>query len=404
MNNFEKEIIEIAEKKLERGESTEKIFRPRLGTGGNFEDVFFWDTAFTAMWAKYYSDILPVEQSMDNLYRLQDDDGFISRQYRPDTATKWSKEHPISFAPPVLSWFELDFFHLKGNLERLKKVYPHLKKHHFFCMTNYQREDGLFIGDPFGCGMDNLPRWPRDWAGDEQGLALSCEHIHPSFRNSNILRDEKGYSLWFSWNWQAAYIDMSAQMAFNALCLKQIAEILKIPDDAEKFSLSHKRIKITINEKCWSNEHKFYFDLGYDKQVQRFHIGSFWTLIAEIVPEDYLESYLEHLENPEKFGRQVPVPTLAFDDPDYNPKGGYWHGSSWPPTTYMVLKGLKKVGADSLAEKLAAKYCDAVEELYAKTGTLWENLSPEAAVPGTPAQPDFCGWAGLVLAIQKEIL
>lgn len=404
MSNLEKAVVKIAQRKLEGGESTEKIHRPRLGTGGNFEDVFFWDTAFTAMWAKYYSDVLPVEQSMDNLYRLQDDDGFISRQYRPDTETKWSKEHPISFAPPVLSWFELDFFNLKKDFERLKNVYLHLKNHHAFCMENYQRKDGLFVGDPFGCGMDNLPRWPRGWDGDEEGLALAEEYIHPSFADSKLLRDENGYYTHFSWNWQAAYIDMSSQMAFNALCLKQIAEILEKNEDAEQFEFMHKRIKDVINEKCWSQEHNFYFDLGFDKQIDRFHIGAFWTLIAGIVPEERVDSFIAYLTDPEKFDRPVPVPTLAFDDPDYNPKGGYWHGSSWPPTTYMVVKGLQSVGAEELAKKLGAQYSDAVTELFEKTGTLWENMSPESFVPGKPAQPDFCGWAGLVLAIQKEIL
>ena len=404
MNNLEKKIVEIAQRKLEQGISSDKIFRPRLGTGGNFADIFLWDTTFTAMWAKYYADDLPVDQSMDNLYRLQDEDGFICRQYLPTGEAIYAKKHPISFAPPVLSWLELDYYKFKGDRERLRQVYPYLKKHNSFCLATYQNKDGLFTGDPFGCGMDNLPRWPRDWQGDDQGMPIMPEHVHKDHRNPSLyFKDGKGLDQ-FSWNLQAAYIDMSAQMAFNALCLREIAEILKISDDAEQFGLIHKRIKNTINKKCWNNDHKFYFDLGYDKQIERFHIGSFWTLIADIVPKDNLDPFLSKLVDPEKFGRSVPIPSLAFDDPDYDPKGGYWQGSSWPPTTYMALKGLKKVGAGDLAKKLASKYCDAVEKLFAKTGTLWENLSPEAAVPGQPSQPDFCGWAGLVLAIQKEIL
>jgi hypothetical protein len=404
MNTLEQAVLQIAQKKLEHGEINDKIFRPRLGTGGFFEDVFFWDTAFTTMWAKYYSDVLPVEQSMENLYRLQSDDGFISRQYTPDAESKWSNKHPVAFAPPVLSWFELDFFKLKKDVERLKNVYPHLKKHHFFCMDNYQRDDGLFTGDPFGCGMDNLPRWPRGWNGDNQGLGLTHEHVHPSLHDSPWLTDEQGYFTCFSWNWQAAYIDMSAQMALNALCLKQIADILEQPADAERFTTIHQNLKDAINEKCWSDAHSFYFDLGFHQQVERFHIGAFWTLIADIVPENRLQLFVSSLTDPDKFGRPVPVPSLAFDDPDYQPEGGYWRGSSWPPTTYMVLKGLKVAGADKLAKNLAAKYCGTVAEVFDKTGTFWENLSPETLAPGKPAQPDFCGWAGLVLAIQKEIL
>ena len=48
---------------------------------------------------------------------------------------------------------------------------------------------------------------------------------------------------------------------------------------------------------------------------------------------------------------------------------------------------------------------EAVLRVFEDTGTLWENLSPDAREPGDPAQPDFCGWAGLgSVAIPHEFL
>ncbi len=73
--------LQIAEEKLDRARSDQLVQRPRLGTGGNFNDIFFWDTAFTVMWARFYRDRLPVEASLDNLYRLQEPNGLINRQY-----------------------------------------------------------------------------------------------------------------------------------------------------------------------------------------------------------------------------------------------------------------------------------------------------------------------------------
>ena len=101
----------------------------------------------------------------------------------------------------------------------------------------------------------------------------------------------------------------------------------------------------------------------------------------------------------------VPVATLARDDPDFQPAGHYWRGSSWPPTTYMVLAGLRHVGRESLAREIAERYVAAVLQVFEDTGTLWENLAPDAQRPGEPAQRDFCGWAGLgSVAIPHEFL
>ena len=49
----------------------------RLGTGGQFDNFFLWDTAFTVIWARYLTEELPVTSSLDNLYRVQAEDGFI---------------------------------------------------------------------------------------------------------------------------------------------------------------------------------------------------------------------------------------------------------------------------------------------------------------------------------------
>ena len=72
--------LEIANRKMFRDKVPTKLCSPRLGTGGVFEDIFLWDTVFCGHWAKYYSDMFPLEGSLDNFYLCQTEDGFISRQ------------------------------------------------------------------------------------------------------------------------------------------------------------------------------------------------------------------------------------------------------------------------------------------------------------------------------------
>jgi hypothetical protein len=374
----------------------------RLGTGGRFDNFFLWDTAFTVIWARYLAEELPVASSLDNLYAARGGDGFICREYSPSGEPIWNSRHPIAFAPPLLTWAELSLFEVTADRERLASIYPILARHHRACQRTYQAEDGLYFGDALGCGMDNLPRCPRGWKPDGDGIPMLAEYVHESLHH--LLEWLEGDSR-FRWNRQGRWIDLSAQMAFDARLLGEMARLLGRGADADAFAAEHRRLGQLIHERCWSPSAQIYFDLAGTQQVERFHVGAYWTLIAGIVPEDCVAGLVSHLSDSDKFSSLVPVATLARDDPDFQPAGRYWRGSSWPPTTYMVLAGLRHVGREGLAGEIAERYVDAVLRVFEDTGTLWENLAPDAQRPGEPAQADFCGWAGLgSVAIPHEFL
>ena len=88
---------------------------------------------------------------------------------------------------------------------------------------------------------------------------------------------------------------------------------------------------------------------------QHKHIGAYWALLAECVPESRLAAFVAHLENPAEFNRPHRIPALSADDPDFSGMGGYWCGGVWPPTNYMVLKGLGKTGNADLAHQIAVE-------------------------------------------------
>ena len=62
---------------------------------------------------------------------------------------------------------------------------------------------------------------------------------------------------------------------------------------------------LIINEKCWNEEHQFYFDLGYDKQIIRYHIGSYWALLSGVVPKSKQEGFVSHLSDNKKFKKEL---------------------------------------------------------------------------------------------------
>lgn len=411
MKAFYEGALKIAEKKIAQVEQADKDspppipLKPRLATGGGFSGLFVWDTVFCTLWAKHEPERFPIATSLDNFYMLQEDDGFICREFQRDGKPYWSREHPISFNPPILCWAEWELFETGvTDKARLQKVYSHLKKHHDFCWKAYRRDDGLFYGDALGGGMDDLPRLPKKAGYSmEGGIAIKEEHITADSKGMwNVVKNNPLYC----WNRQMGWVDISAQMAFNALNLSRIAETVGKKDDAAQYRAQHAEMAKLINEKCWDDKLGFYCDSYQGETVPRLHAGAFWVLLAEIVPQERIKRIAATLKDPATFNRPIPLPTLAANEPEYNPENGYWLGSVWPPTTYVAIRGLMKLGEQDLALDFARRYYNANAQLWRKTGTIFENISPEQCDhPKNRAGSDFCGWGALApVALYKELL
>ncbi|MEP4599255.1 MAG: trehalase family glycosidase [Cyclobacteriaceae bacterium] len=404
--------LEITTRKV-RGGDSEPFFKKPFVDAAYSDNIFLWDTCFIVCFAKYHLDTLPVYQALDNFYVVMDEDGYISKEYRKDGGTRWPKDHPVSINPPLLAFAETELYAIKKDKDRLRKVYPFLKKNFEYIVNHYQGEDKLFWGDTLGMGMDNIPRFPPGWTTDKgNGLThkeldekMDIMGIATRAERSKYFTREYIHTHQGVWNQQGRLVDLTAQMALYALRLKSIAQEIGETTHIALYDSFHEELKEALNQKCWNNEDAYYYDLGYGKHIARKHIGSYWTLLGKLVPDNKLEPFLAHLTNPKEFYRKTPLPALSADDPDYSGWGNYWRGGVWAPTSYMVLKGLTVNGKDELALDLAKKTYSAVAEVFEATGTFWENYAPDLISYGMPAKKDFCGWTGLVpISIYKEYI
>jgi hypothetical protein len=386
--------LSIAKKKI-RGGPADPVYKKPFVDAAFSSNIFYWDTCFIACYAKYHPDELPIANALDNFYGRMEADGFIGREYTKEGKTMWPKEHPVSVNPPLLAFAELELYAERPDVERLKRVYPILKKHFDFLVKQYRMDDHLFYSDAFGSGMDNIPRYPDGWKDDGKGIHLT--NLYPEIFKYEGLSP--------AWNTQGRSVDFSSQMALFAENLISIATIINEKNDVLPYQEFYNETKDAINKYCWNDEDKFYYDLGYGKQIRRMHIGMFWTLIAGIVPADRLENVIGHLTNPAKFWRTIPVASYPADQEGFSKEGSYWLGSIWAPTNYMIIRGLMRYNKKKLATKLALQYYWAVAEVYKQSKTFYENYAPDAVSKGNQARPDFCGWTGLVpISIYREFL
>ena len=405
------DALAIAKTKI-RGGETEPFFKKPFIDAAFSSHIFLWDTCFLCSFAKYHLDTLPAYQALDNFYQLIEEDGYICREYDAYGKAIWPKTHPVSINPPLLAFAERDLFSQSKDIARIKQVYPLLKKNFYFHVENWMDEKGLFIGDALGSGMDNIPRYPQDWTPTE-GSGLSHDDMVAEVKKLNLNGDA-----WFEafvkayqsskqgvWYKHSRMVDLSAQMALYAKDLAFFATLLGHSNDTKAYLQIQAKIKAAVNQYCWDDSTQCYFDLGEGKQIPRKHIGMYWTLLADLVPEEKIKGFVAHLKDPNMFNRTIPFASLSAGDNQYKGWGDYWLGGVWAPTAYMALRGLTNVGEHHLAKEVAQKLHVAVGEVYQATGTFWENYAPDLQHYGMPSKKDFCGWSALIpINVNKEYL
>ena len=348
--------------------------RPNAEAGfvSNFIDtafngyLFMWDSSFIVMFGRYGSQVFNFQKTLDNMYSHQHKDGFICREIcESEPGEQFQRDDPASTGPNIMPWCEWEYYQLTGDKERLSRVFYPLLAYHKWLQRNRTWRDGSYWSCGLACGMDNQPRV-------ERGYSDHCSH---------------GHGIW---------VDACIQMVISGKVLIEMGKILGHEQDTEWLVEEVEMLSALINDKLWSEQDAFYYDMWRSGLSGVKSIGAYWSLLADIVPAERLPRLIAHLENPAEFKRPHRVPTLSADHPEYNENGAYWKGSVWAPTNYMVLKGLERVGYHDLAHEIACNTLENVVKVYLETGTVWENYSPEHARPGQPAKADFVGWTGLV--------
>jgi len=336
--------------------------------------TFMWDSSFMTMFGRYGSRVFNFQRTLDNFHSRQHPDGFICREISIyDGEDRFERFDPSSTGPNIIPWAEWEYYLHFGDKERLARIFPVMMAYCQWFRSHRTWKDGTYWSSGWGCGMDNQPRLPA------------------------------GYSVWFD-HGHMSWIDTTLQQILANKVLVKMAGELGRAGETDDMIAETRLLEKFVNSRMWNEERAFYFDLYRDGRLGHAKtIGAYWALMADVVPKKRIAGFVQHLRNPAEFATPHRVPTLSADDPAFDKTGGYWRGSVWAPTNYMVLRGLTNVGQDEIAHEIGINHVENVVKVFEQTGTLWENYAPEAAAQGNPGQGNFVGWTGLSpIAIMLE--
>jgi putative isomerase len=126
---------------------------------------------------------------------------------------------------------------------------------------------------------------------------------------------------------------------------------------------------------------------------------SLFPLITGKLPPSIANRLLAHLTDEKQFWPRFPVPSVAVDDPKYDPNQ-MWRGPTWVNINYLLIEGLQRAGYGEIARELRRRTLELIE---GQEG-IYEYYHPETG-QNPPKAAAIFGWTSAVfidLAIQAS--
>jgi hypothetical protein len=209
-------------------------------------------------------------------------------------------------------------------------------------------------------------------------------------------------------------VDMQAYLVRNLSDLATIGEAIGEAAAAARYRAEAAEIAAAVNRDLWDEEAGFYFD-RWDEPSQVIRVRTpapFVALYAgDLVPPGRAARLLDALADPDRFWTRWPIPTVARDEPSYDPDN-YWRGSTWLNVNWFTLRGLIELHrraevprALELARELARRTCELVDlagfrEYYRAGGRAADD---DATTAPAGFGPDGFGWSGIVLDVFRML-
>jgi hypothetical protein len=337
------------------------------GLGGGGDDIFKgWDSAWDAITAAQLDPAL----ALDHVRDLYDQGG-----------PRYDQLH----AGPMHAYAAWRVYQRTGDRSILDLVYP--------VMSAYIERMPEFDVD--GDGLLESP-WGADRPGG-RGNHLGLDDSPQFFGYRQIPRDGGTDTRDHT---DLTDVPLNSYYGMFADVLSRMAEELGRPADAERYAGLHAHLAAQMDARLWNEERGLYLNRYLDGRWEPTNTPTvFYPLFGGLASPAHAKRLVaEHLENPEEFGGEYVLPSVARNDPAFcssgrtHPESEHftyfqehmeedaceeWKGAVWPPMNATVYDGLKRYGFDIQAATLAEKSTRLWRSTYDELGWFPEYWDAE---------------------------
>ncbi len=330
----------------------------------SYVGLWLWDSAMHTLAYRHVDPDLARDQIRAMLaYQLADgmlpdaiyDEGVIATIDHPITAEVTK--------PPILAWAALKLHELDPDPAFLEEIYvPLVRWNAWWFAMNDDDVDGLAqYNHPYSSGLDDNPLW-------DQGMPVESP-------------------------------DLNTYLCVQMGSLATIAEILGIEFEARMWRKRASAIVRRMIDDMWDEESGLFRALHEEEPVPVVTPFNLYPLWTGQLPNEIRDRLLGHLTNPEEFWGEYALPSVAYNDSNFDPQT-MWRGPVWVNINYFLIEALRQIGELELASQLRAKTL----ELIMSQDSIFEYYN---ALTGEPPETaaDVFGWTAAVfidLAIQAS--
>jgi len=352
--------------------------------GAYFTGQWIWDTMFVLIAFAPLDDDAVVREAFDNYrYTVENNPlapegslryGMVpnfmgARSLRKD-GRAWP---PVGYSQiPILGWGALAVYRQTNDRALIEQALPWLVAFDEWYSTERDVDgDGLIEYGAYEAVANNTLLQTARFETFDFHLPLDGMKMTPHPR-----RDTGG-----EWYGNVEGVEQTSFLLMSERALVEIATELGRDDLARRYQIMIARRVEAIQRKMWDPQTRFFYSLDRDsdRRIMVRTPQGFLPLTAGAATVEQGSELARQLRDPDRWWTRYPVPTIARDEPQYDPKG-YWRGDMWPPTTYLVALGLARYGHHDLALELTLRMTELIE-----AEGISEHYDPETGEPlGVP--------------------
>lgn len=264
--------------------------------------------------------------------------------------------------------------------------------------------DRKFLEDAYTSSVRFYNYVVRNRDADGDGLCeWGADAVLESVRDASV-------AVWDQVGWPSNFeaVDLNSMLVSEARALAAMAKELGRKADVELWESDAAERAREINEHMWDDQSGFYYNIDREKHsfsfrnpddLKRREIIGFLPLWAGIADKEQAARLVAHLTDTAEFWRRYGIPSLAANDPFYDPKG-YWNGPVWVEWNYLIVRGLLRYGYDQVARELTDRVARAMIIQLKKNHSLWEFYSPDD--PWAGYHREYI-WAGIIARMMVDV-
>jgi glycogen debranching enzyme len=331
---------------------------------------WLWDSCFHAI-ALCRVDPAQAAQELRGLIAAAQPDGFIPHMilWEKDTHAAALASYNIrlggefwtaTIQPPVLAQALERVFETTQDRRLLEEqLPPTLALYNWLRAHRDPDNDGLIsIIQPDESGLDASPKYDSLLlmpSVDDPGLRAAMERLFQAYEPSG--QDSRQMLALRLFDVEDVLVNSIYIQGLRAVA--RLCRVVGATPEAHSAEQEAARASTSLFSKSWDAERGAYWDLRgpAEKPLRTLTITSLMPLILPNLPREHAQALVQrHLLNRDQFWLEFPLPSVAADEPSFDPEfrtGLIWRGPTWVNTNWFLVHGLRLHGYPDEARELA---------------------------------------------------